>query len=135
MPKHFLYRDPLDLFNPEFASIGFQPIKYSEVAPIQVWNNDKTKMNSVFGYQRPWYEMLSQVNTAHGLYRTQLRNFLMYRRFSGIPQLSKEFLLIHPDQVNDVFSVTETTDKIFGMIRFSIRAKNGVPRNNVPRLE
>lgn len=135
LPKHFLYRDPLDIFNPEFAQIGFQPITLSEVAPIQTWNNDKTKMNSVFGYQRPWYEMLSRVNEAHGLFRTQLRNFLMNRRFSGVPELSKEFLLIHPDQVNDVFSVTETTDKIFGMLRFDIRHKNAVPRNNVPRIE
>lgn len=135
LPKHFLYRDPLDIFNPEFANIGFQPIKNSEVAPIQVWNSDKTKINGTFGYQRPWYEMLSRVNEAHGLYRTQLRNFLMYRKFSGVPQLSKEFLLVHPNQVNDVFSVTETTDKIFGMIRFEIRAKNSIPRTNVPRIE
>lgn len=135
LPKYFLYRDPLDVFNPEFANIGFQPIKNSEVAPIQVWNNDKTKLHSTFGYQRPWYEMLSRVSEAHGLYRTQLRNFLMYRKFSGVPQLSKEFLLINPNQVNDVFSVTETTDKIFGMIRYFIRCKNSVPRNNVPRLE
>lgn len=135
LPKHFLYRDPLDIFNPEFAQIGFQPITMAEVAPIQTWNNDKTKMYSVFGYQRPWYEMLSRVNEAHGLFRTQLRNFLMNRRFSGVPELSKEFLLIHPDQINDVFSVTETTDKVFGMLRFDIRHKNAVPRNNVPRIE
>jgi len=135
LPKHFLYRNPLDLFNPEFANIGFQPLLYQEVAPIQTWNNNKSLMNSTFGYQRPWYEMLSRVNEAHGLYRTQLRNFLMNRRFSGIPQLSKEFLLVKPEQVNDVFSVTETTDKIFGMIRYEMYCKNAVPRNSNPRLE
>lgn len=135
LPKHFLVDNPLDIFSPEFANIGFQPITLKEVAPIQAYNNDKTSLNNVFGYQRPWYDMLQRVNTAHGLYRTQLRNFLMNRVFDGVPQLSKNFLFVKPDQVNDVFSVTETTDKIFGMMDFDIRCKNSVPRNNVPRLE
>lgn len=135
LPKHFLIDNPLDIFSPEFANIGFQPITLKEVAPIQAYNNDKTSLNNVFGYQRPWYDMLQRVNTAHGLYRTQLRNFLMNRVFDGVPQLSKNFLFVKPDQVNDVFSVTETTDKIFGMMDFDIRCKNSVPRNNVPRLE
>lgn len=135
LPKHFLINNPLDIFSPEFANIGFQPITLKEIAPIQAFNNDKNSLNNVFGYQRPWYDMLERVSTAHGLYRTQLRNFLMNRVFDGVPALSKNFLFVKPDQVNDVFSVTETTDKIFGMIRFNIRCKNSVPRNNVPRIE
>lgn len=134
LPKFYLDRDPLDSFNPEFANIGFQPITLAEVAPIQAFNNSAS-LTETFGYQRPWYDMLSRVNTAHGLFRTQLRNFLMYRRFSGVPRLTKDFLIVRPDQVNDVFSVTEVTDKLFGMIKFDIRVKNAVPRNNVPKIE
>lgn len=139
LPKHFLYRDLLDHFNPEFANIGFQPIKYSELAPVQAWNenheNGSTRLNDTFGYNRPWYEYCQKLDVAHGLFRTQLRNFIMNRVFSGVPDLSQSFLVVDPNQVNDVFSVTETTDKIFGQVWFDISAKLPIPRVALPRLD
>lgn len=136
LPRDFLLNDPLDIFSPEFANIGFQPIPLAEVAPIQAFNNGgHERLSEVFGYQRPWYDLIAMTDQAHGLFRTQLKNFIMKRTWTGVPQLGRDFLLVKPDQVNDVFSVTETTDKIFGQIGFSIRCKNGIPRNNVPRLE
>lgn len=139
LPKHFLYRSNLDHYNPEFAQIGFQPIKNAEVAPIQAWNSttgDKdTVLQQTFGYQRPWYEYLQKVDTAHGLFRTQLRNFLMNRTFEGLPQLSTSFLTVNPDDVNQVFSVTEISDKIIGQIYFDATAKLPIPMDSVPRLE
>lgn len=136
LPKHFLIRNPLDIFSPEYANIGFQPITMAEFAPLQANAfGGSLELNKTFGYQRPWADLIHKHNSAHGLFRTQLRNFLMNRLFSGIPRLSKQFFLVKPDQVNNVFSVTETTDKIFGQVYFDIRCKNGVPRNNLPRLE
>lgn len=134
--KDWLISDPLDEFSPEFANIGFQPITLSEVAPVQAYNNGGYEMlTKVFGYQRPWYHLIGMTDQAHGLFRTQLKNFIMKRTWLGVPELGKDFLLVKPDQVNDVFSVTETTDKIFGQILFKIKVKNEVPRNAVPRLE
>lgn len=132
--KDWLIRDQLDVISPEFLQIGYQPIPLSEVAPIQAFNNG-ADLNSTFGYQRPWYHLLSMPDQAHGLFRSQLQNFIMKRTYSGVPALTKEFLLVKPEQVNQVFSVTETTDKIFGQIGFSIRCKNIVPRDATPRLE
>lgn len=135
LPKHFLYRGLLDHFAPEFANIGFQPILMREVAPIQQWNADKSKMFDTFGYNRAWYEYCLKQDTAHGLYRTQLRNFIMNRVFNEVPALNQSFLLVDPTQVNDVFSVTETSDKIYGQIYFDAKVKLPIPRVAIPRLE
>ncbi|UPW41319.1 major capsid protein [Sigmofec virus UA08Rod_4138] len=134
--KDFLINDPLDIFSPEFSNIGFQPITLAEVSPIQAFAQEgSASLSKVFGYQRPWYHLLSMTDQAHGLFRSQLKNFIMKRTWTGVPVLGVDFLLVKPEQVNDVFSVTETTDKIFGQIKFDIKCKNEVPRDVVPRLE
>lgn len=135
LPKWLLDRDILDEWSPEFNNLGFQPLYNWEVAPIQYYNNEASHLDDVFGYQRPWYHLLSQVDTAHGDFRGPLRNFLMHRVFDGAPKLTKAFLQVHPDQVNDVFAVTENTDKIFGQVGFDCTVKLGVSRDAVPRLE
>nr|UCS96116.1 MAG: major capsid protein [Microviridae sp.] len=135
LPKHFTYRGLLDHFNPEFNNIGFQPISYKEVCPIQAYNDNPASLNGTFGYQRPWYEYCQRYDQAHGLFRTSLSNFLMHRVFDVKPELAQSFLVIDPEQVTDVFSVTETTDKIYGQIRFEITCKLPVARVAIPRLD
>lgn len=135
LPKHFTYGSLLDHFNPEFNNIGFQPISYKEVAPIQAFNDDPDSLTKTFGYQRPWYEYCQRYDQAHGLFRTQLSNFLMHRVFDVKPELSQSFLLVDPDQVTDVFSVTETTDKVYGQVFFDITCKLPVARVAIPRLD
>lgn len=135
LPKYLIYRERLDSFNPEFDHIGFQPIRMLEVAPIQQWIKDATKLNDVFGYQRPWYEYCQQLDTAHGLFKTDLRNFLINRVFGDVPVLGSEFTTVDETEVNDVFSVTDVSDKILGQIHFDITAKLPISRVVVPKLE
>ena len=110
LPKHFTYRGLLDHYQPEFNHIGFQPILYKEVCPIQSFNQDPESLTETFGYNRLWYEYVQKYDSAHGLFRTNLSNFLMHRVFSDKPQLSKSFLVIDPSQVTDVFAVTQADD-------------------------
>ena len=135
LPKHFTYRGLLDHYQPEFNHIGFQPILYKEVCPIQAYNENPKSLSETFGYNRPWYEYVQKYDTAHGLFRTDLSNFLMHRVFNEKPQLAQSFLLIDPDQVTDVFSVTETTDKVYGQIYFDCTAKLPISRVAIPRLD
>ncbi len=139
LPKFFLKNLTLDYFFPEFGHIGMQPIKYDEICPVQSFNASKVsgtnEMNTVFGYQRAWYDYLASVDEVHGDFRTSLRNFLINRVFKDAPELSKEFLLVDPDQVNEVFNYTEDTDKILGQIYFDIKAKRPIPMFGVPRIE
>lgn len=135
LPKHFTYRGLLDHYQPEFNHIGFQPITYKEVCPIQAFNENRDSLNNVFGYNRPWYEYVQKYDSAHGLFRTNLSNFLMHRVFDRRPELAKSFLVIDPEQVTDVFSVTETTDKIYGQIWFDATVKLPISRVAIPRLD
>lgn len=136
LPKDFLYNGLLDHYQPEFDRIGFQPITYKEVCPLNLGVTDTVdKANQTFGYQRPWYEYVAKYDSAHGLFRTNMKNFVMSRVFSGLPQLSQQFLLVDPDTVNQVFSVTEYTDKIFGYVKFNATARLPISRVAIPRLD
>lgn len=141
LPKHFTYRGLLDHYQPEFNHIGFQPILYKEVCPIQSYNQDPESLIETFGYNRPWYEYVQKYDSAHGLFRTNLSNFLMHRVFNDKPQLSKSFLVIDPAQVTDVFAVTqaddgtELTDKVYGQVYFDCQVKLPISRVAIPRLD
>lgn len=135
LPKHFTYRGLMEHYQPEFNLIGFQPIKYNEVCPIQAYNDNPNSLTETFGYNRPWYEYAQKYDVAHGLFRTDLSNFLMHRVFNKKPELAQSFLLVDPEQVTDVFAVTETTDKIYGQIWLDITCKLPIARVAIPRLD
>lgn len=135
LPKHFLKRDALDYYSPEFGALGYQPISYKEVCPLQA-NLEGKGLDGVFGYQRPWYEYVANVDEVHGQFRTTLQDFLINRQYDSAPELGEDFLLIDPKQVNDVFSITdESDDKILGQIYFKVTAKRPIPISGVARLE
>ena len=134
LPKMFIKSNYLDYFFPEFGHIGLQPIDYREVCPLQAAQED-VDLTKVFGYQRPWYDYIASVDEVHGEFRTDLRNFLCNRQFSTIPRLNHDFLKVDPAQLNDIFSVTDTTDKVLGQIYFDVSAKRPIPRMGIPRLE
>lgn len=135
LPKDFVYNGLLDHYQPEFDRIGFQPITYKELCPLNIDTDEIENMYKTFGYQRPWYEYVAKYDNAHGLFRTDMKNFIMHRTFSGLPQLGQQFLLVDPDTVNQVFSVTEYTDKIFGYVKFNATARLPISRVAIPRLD
>lgn len=137
MPKMFLKRDVLDYYYPAFGHIGLQPITYAEVMPVETSLTNDKKVTDTFGYQRAWYDYLARVDEAHGLLRTELRNFIVNRTFASPPVLGADFLEVRPDQLSDIFAVTDTenSDKIIGQVYFDITAKRIIPMVGIPRLE
>lgn len=136
LPKDFTYNGLLDHYQPEFDRIGFQPITYKEICPMNADSSATAGfIEKTFGYQRPWYEYVSKYDGAHGLFRTSMKNFIMHRTFSGLPQLGRQFLLVDSATVNQVFSVTEYSDKIFGYVKFNIVARLPISRVAIPRLD
>lgn len=135
LPKHFLKRNILDYYFPEFGNLGFVPIKYNEVCPVQthVAGDD---LNGVFGYQRAWYDYLASVDEVHGEFRKSLRDYLINRTFNKRPELGEDFLLVDPEQVNEVFAVTtESNDKFLGQVYFDCKVKRPIPLFGIPRIE
>lgn len=136
LPKDFVYNGLLDHYQPEFDRIGFQPITYKEICPMNSDNSISPGfLEKTFGYQRPWYEYVAKYDNAHGLFRTEMKSFIMNRTFFGLPQLGQQFLLVDPNSVNQVFSVTEYTDKIFGYVKFNATARLPISRVAIPRLD
>jgi hypothetical protein len=135
LPKYFMRDNVLDYFFPEFGHIGYQPITYREVCPIQAKAAGKD-LSTVFGYQRAWYEYISRVDEVHGQMRTSLRNFLINRVFDVAPELSESFLLVDPSQTNEIFTVTAQNEDVWmGQVYFDYQAKEPVPLYGIPKLE
>lgn len=135
LPKKFIKSSPLDYYNSQFKNIGYQPVTYEEVCPIQAYNEGKA-LQDTFGYQRPWHDFISNVDEAHGLFRTSMSQFLQMRTFASTPELGAEFLHIDADQLNDVFVVDSNhSDPYYGQIGFTIFKKTPIPRYYVPSLE
>lgn len=134
LPKHFLKRELLDIYFPEFGKIGYQPITYSEVAPFQTILSGGD-VNEVFGYQRPWYDYLASVDEVHGEFRTTLRDFLINRVFDRKPYLGPDFTVMNDSQMNNIFSVQASDDKILGQILFDMQFKRPIPKSGIASLE
>lgn len=126
--KDFYKSSPLDYYNPEFGQIGFQPVYKKEIVPLTTGSH-----NGLFGYQRPWYDYLIKNNELHGLFRSNLRNFVLARNFDDDVELNEQFTTIHHDSLNNIFSV-DNSDKILGMIRFNVTAARPIPSTSIPSL-
>lgn len=139
LPKQYLKSSPLDYFYPEFSQLGMQPITYEEVCPVQAYysqEHDKEfKLTDTFGYQRPYYDLVGNVDEIHGLYRGELHNFLINRVFQTPPVLGNDFLQIDPDETNQIFAdQNPDADNIIGQVVFDVKAKRPLPRVVIPSL-
>ena len=133
---HWTRMSLLDWHFPQFNNVSFQPMTYKNLCPYQAYAVNPKNINTVFGYQRAWWDLISSFDEVHGQFRSSLRNFVINRVFDSAPELSQDFLLVNPDHVNDVFATTaENGDKILGSIAFDITKKTTIPRNSIPHIE
>lgn len=136
LPPHFTRMNLLDWHFPQFNNISYQPMLYKHLCPYQAYAVNPANINNVFGYQRAYWDLISSFDEVHGEFRGSMRNFVINRVFDKAPELSKGFLLVNPDHVNDVFAMTsENGDKILGSIAFDITKKTTIPRNSIPHIE
>lgn len=136
LAPHFTRMNLLDWHFPQFNNISYQPMLYKHLCPYQAYAVNPSNVNNVFGYQRAYWDLISSFDEVHGEFRGSMRNFLINRVFDKAPELSKDFLLVNPDHVNDVFAMTsENGDKILGSIAFDITKKTTIPRNSIPHIE
>lgn len=136
LPPHFTRMNLLDWHFPQFNNISYQPMLYKHLCPYQAYASNPASVNNVFGYQRAYWDLIASFDEVHGEFRGSMRNFVINRVFDKAPDLSKDFLLVNPDHVNDVFAMTaENGDKILGSIAFDITKKTTIPRNSIPHIE
>ena len=136
LPPHFTRMSLLDWHFPQFNNISYQPMLYKHLCPYQAYAVNPANVNNVFGYQRAYWDLIASFDEVHGEFRGSMRNFVINRVFDKAPELSKDFLLVNPDHVNDVFAMTaENGDKILGSIAFDITKKTTISRNSIPHIE
>lgn len=133
IPKHLLKNDAFDYFFPEFGKIGYQPILNKELSFVQS-HLDGTS-DEVFGYQRAWSDYLENLDSVHGLFLSDFKNFLLGRVFSETPKLSGDFLYVNRDQLNNIFYVDDDSDKILGQIYHDVKAKRQIPLFGIPQID
>lgn len=131
LPKHFTKHHYLDYFNPQFNSLGPQPVYKYQLNPFAETNWDKP---AVFGYNRPWLDYVTRVDEVHGEFRKTMRNYLIQRYFAGPVELGNDFLYIDNRDLTDVFAVQTDTDKFFGQIRIDMQVKTPVARFAIPHI-
>ena len=139
LPKYFNVKNPLDYYFPEFSQIGLQPITYEELCPIQshaqYLADGTSKLTDVFGYQRPNHDMVWYPDTIHGEFRKTFNPFLVNRLFTKRPVLGNDFLVIKPEETNNIFTYTRGDDDVFvGQFAFDVKAKRPLPRIVIPGL-
>lgn len=134
LPKLFTKTGNLDYYFPEFGHIGFQPVPLRELCPHQLQHAERS---DILGYQRPFYDYLQALDSVHGLFRTDFKDFVLQRTFMSKPTLSPEFLTVDESQLNDVFAVdaASNSDRFLGQVHFKITAQRPIPRFGVPKLE
>lgn len=122
----------LDYHNVAFNNIGLQPIRLSEVAPLQAYSNG-VKTGDIFGYQRPYYDVISNVDEVHGDLREEsLQGYVISRYFGGVPLLNREFVVCDPSTINTPFvDATANSDIAIGAIDFRIESKLPLPYRNL----
>lgn len=133
IPKFLIKHDALSYYFPEFGKIGMQPIQNKEVTFLE--SIDQGKKDEIFGYQRAWYDYLARTDEVHGLFRTNLRNFLVGRTFNSLPSLSAQFSTIDNEQLNNIFYVDDDEDKILGQIYFDVTGVRPIPIYGIPSIE
>lgn len=135
--------DPLDYYWPQFAHLGEQEIKQSEIfyQPVNVNNPLDPKNNendSLFGYTPRYAEYKYIGDSVHGSFRNTLAFWHMGRIFNNAPKLGPGFLTDW-SSANRPFAVvdddnTANTDKIWCNIQLNCTAIRPMPRFGTPRV-
>lgn len=133
IPKHLLKSSAFDYYFPEFGKIGMQPITKKEISFSQAMSEGVG--DDVFGYQRAWYDYLENLDEVHGLFESDFRNFILARDFGTTPELSKDFLTVDNDDINNTFYSDDNKDKVLGQVYQKIIAKRPIPLYGIPSIE
>lgn len=132
--RDLLKQDRLDIFTPEFANLGEQPITNAELFA------EGPKPKETFGYTPRYAEYKFSLDEVHGQFRTSLDSWHMARVFGEQPTLSNKFIEVNEseDGLNRVFAVPGTSanrvEHFYVYVQNNIKALRPMPIFGVPTL-
>lgn len=116
-----------DYYWPAFAHLGEQPILKSELYADYLTNT----FSQLFGYAPRYAEYKYAPSTVHGLFRTQLANWIFARKLSAA-NLNSEFLKV--PNITNPYAVQDDTDKYLIWISHKIDALRPMPFFGTPSI-
>lgn len=132
--RDLLKQDRLDIYTPEFANLGEQPILNAELFATGA------KPKETFGYTPRYAEYKFSLDEIHGQFRDSLDTWHMARVFGEQPTLSNKFIEVNEkeDGLNRVFAVPGTTENpvehFYVYVQNNIKALRPMPVFGVPTL-
>lgn len=129
--KSWLKTDKLEFYWPEFAQLGEQEIKATEL----MHRYETAPINPVptFGYQMRYAEYRYRQSMVAGEMRDELDFWHMGRKFDLVPVLNTGF--VEADPTHRIFAVEEEeSHKLYCQIYNKVNALRPIPYFNVPSL-
>lgn len=131
VPRHFNKFDRMLYYWSDFANLGEQEIKNSEIYydPSDGLNND------VFGYTPRYSEYRYNSPRVSGDFRTSLDYWHMGRKFEDRPYLNSNFIAMKDEEVARCFPIIDSSeDHIYMHIFHDIKARRLMPKYATPML-
>lgn len=127
LPKLFRKFDKYDYFWKEFAHLGEQEIKNSEIYYDLSAGN---KSNDTFGYTARYNEFRYIPDTIHGQMLSNLSYWHLGRMFDTLPVLNNNFIKADPS--TRIFPVQDNSHKLIVQTYAQVRAIRPVPKYGDP---
>lgn len=129
LPRMFQKFDKFDYYWPEFAHLGEQEVKNSEIF-LQLNNAENEE---TFGYQSRYSEYKYIPSSVHGDFRTSLDFWHMGRKFTEKPVLNGDFVTCEP--TTRVFAVEdENNQHLWIQVYNNVQAVRPMPFFGEPGL-
>lgn len=134
LPRLFQKFDRLDYYWPQFAHLGEQEIKGSEIYYNLNTPHDDMHTDRTFGYTPRYAEYKFMNDSVHGDFRDSLKFWHMGRIFANAPALNEAFLTNVEDAANRVFAVEgdDEFDKIWINCQHNLIALRPMPKYGTP---
>lgn len=133
LPRHLSRKTRWDYYNPNLAYLGEQAILNKE---LYISGNDNVD-NATFGFMQRFAEYRTSYNTIHGDFRGSLDYYHMYRKFTGTPVLSEEFILTDSVDARPFAfwqANSNVNQLIWAEINHGVMASRPMPYNPMPEL-
>jgi hypothetical protein len=124
VPPKFSKIDRYDYYQPLLAHLGEQPVKNKELYAQGNSTDEQT-----FGYLPIYDEYRHELNSVHGLMKTDLEHWHLGRKFAGTPQLNGTFISCNPS--DRIFAVEEE-ESVIAHVYNDVKVQRKVPYYGTP---
>ena len=128
LSRMFTKFTPFDYYWPDFAHIGEQPVKNSEL----YLNKEMTVNEGTFGYQPRYTEYRYAPDSVHGDFRTSYDFWHLGRKFGTRPVLNSSFIQCQKSSYDRIFPVITSNGKLICQCYFKVNALRPIAKFGDP---